>query len=122
MTRIRAICPRCGEVELRPSDLLLRRVLDGDGTVTEASTYRFSCPDCACLVEKPADGRLAALLTTGGVPVEDVATAPRARLLVTLHPEMPGEGPPLTCDDLLDLHLALEDPSWFDQLVASTPR
>jgi hypothetical protein len=31
-------------------------------------------------------------------------------------------GPPLTPDDLLDLHVLLEDDGWFDQLVALVRR
>lgn len=119
MTRIRATCPSCGEVELRPADVLLRRVMDADGDLTDASCYRFSCPDCAELVEKPADERIVDLLTTGGVPVEDVRPASDRR---PRHPEAPDGGAPLTADDLLDFHLALQTPDWFDALVAADPR
>jgi hypothetical protein len=31
-------------------------------------------------------------------------------------------GPPLTPDDLLDLHVLLEDDTWFDDLVALVRR
>jgi hypothetical protein len=118
MTRIRATCPSCGEIELRPTDVVLRRVTDALGELTDASCYRFSCPDCAELVEKPADERVASLLATGGVAIEEVAeTAP-----LPPHPEQPSGGPSLTPDDLLDLHLLLEDPTWFDRLVANTTR
>lgn len=110
MTRIRATCPSCGEVELRPDEVVLRRA-----AVPSEHTYRFDCPGCATQVVKPADEHVAELLVTGGVPVEEV----RHR---ALHPELPPEGPPLTLDDLLDLHLALGDPCWFDRLVAVTPR
>jgi hypothetical protein len=118
MTRIRATCPSCGEIELRPADVVLRRVTDALGELTDASCYRFSCPDCAELVEKPADERVASLLATGGVAIEEVAeTEP-----LPPHPEQPCGGPRLTPDDLLDLHLLLEDPTWFDRLLASTTR
>ncbi|MEX1165011.1 MAG: hypothetical protein WEB03_15680 [Nitriliruptor sp.] len=121
MTRIRATCPSCGEVELRPGDVVLRRVTDEIGEVSSGSCYRFSCPDCTELVEKPADERIVSLLATGGVPVEDVGPdtdlddRPR-------HPEAAVGGPPLSHDDLLDLHFALEDPRWFDRLLATTGR
>jgi hypothetical protein len=118
MTRICATCPVCGEVELDPTDIVLHRVLDGDGELVAGSCYRFSCPECALYVEKPADAKIAALLTTGGVPVED-APEPTAAAAVTGHPEAPEPGPPLTLDDLLDLHLALEAPDWLDRLVAA---
>lgn len=123
MTRICATCPVCGEVELDPTDIVLHRVLDRDGELAAGSCYRFSCPECALYVEKPADAKIAALLTTGGVPVEDVpdqAAAARGRTVgATGHPEAPDPGPPLTLDDLLDLHLELEDPGWLDRLVAA---
>lgn len=114
MTRIRATCPGCGEVELRPLDVVLHVVRAEDGEVSDGSHYRFSCPDCAELVEKPADERIAQLLTTGGVPVEE----PAPPVAAEPHPEAPPAGPRFTPDDLLDLHLALEDPAWFDRLRA----
>jgi hypothetical protein len=120
VTRIRATCPSCGEIELRPADVILRRVVDALGDVTDGSCYRFSCPDCAELVEKPADERIASLLTTGGVPIEDVAPDVDDR---PPHPEAPPAGPRLTRDDLLDLHLLLQDdPAWFDRLLTTTGR
>jgi hypothetical protein len=117
MIRIRATCPSCGEIDLQASEVVLRRSCDADGGLLEDSSYRFRCPGCADLVVKPADERVVSLLLTGGVPVEDVGHVLRA-----LHPEMPEDGPAFTLDDLLDLHLALEDPRWFDRLAALTPR
>lgn len=119
MTRIRATCPSCGEVELRPADVVLRRVLGASGEVVEGSSYRFNCPDCADEIEKPADERVASLLATGGVPVEDVAASELAADRPE-HPESPPDGPRLTYDDLIDLHQALADPTWFDRLASIT--
>ena len=123
MTRIRASCPSCGEVDLQPRDVTLRLVRLDDGNVGPGSNYRFACPDCEQLVTKPADDRIAQLLTTGGVPVEDRELAPvdTAEVDPRLpHPEAPPSGPALDHDDLLDLHLLLEQEDWFDQLVALT--
>lgn len=117
MTRIRASCPSCGEVDLRPPDVTLRVIRQQDGNVAPGSNYRFACPDCEQLVTKPADDRIAQLLTTGGVPVEDEAPVP-AR---PPHPELPPDGPAFTHDDLLDLHLLLAREDWFTQLAAMTP-
>jgi len=122
MTRIRASCPSCGEVDLRPDDVTLRVVRSFDGLVGNGSSYRFCCPDCEELVVKPADDRIAQLLTTGGVPVED--NDDLARLAADLrppHPEFPGDGPPLDPDDLLDLHLKLATDGWFEESLANTP-
>lgn len=121
MTRIRASCPECGEVDLQPDAVTLLLVRAADGEVRDGSAYRFLCPDCSATVTKPADGRIAQLLATGGVPIEEVsspvalAVAPRdAR---PPHPEAPPPGPPFTRDDLLDLHLALQDGGWLASLL-----
>lgn len=115
MTRIRASCPGCGEVDLRPDEVTLRVVRAPDGLVADGSSYRFTCPDCEEMVTKPADERIAQLLSTGGVPVEEAATHDED--LRPPHPERPPSGPPLTPDDLLDLHLLLAEEDWFDQLA-----
>jgi predicted RNA-binding Zn-ribbon protein involved in translation (DUF1610 family) len=125
VTRIRASCPECGEVDLRPDAVTLHLVRAADGEVANGSSYRFLCPDCAAMVTKPADGRIAQLLLTGGVPIEEseevggIATALSiaARDPRPPHPEAPPPGPALTLDDLLDLHLALRDDAWLDALL-----
>lgn len=122
MTRIRATCPSCGEVELTASDLVLAVV--GSATeVQEATTYRFECPDCEDLVVKPADSRISRLLTSGGVAVEYTSAThlddELAALSAGTHPEHPRPGPLLTADDLLDLHLLLATDRWFDELRGS---
>lgn len=121
MTRIRATCPLCGEVDLTPDDLTLTIVRGDRGNVTGESSYRFACPDCAEIVVKPADARIARLLETGGVAVEtrvltnvDVAETPP----LPPHPERAAGGPPLSYDDVLDLHLLLASDDWFDRLRA----
>ena len=126
MTRIRASCPDCGEVDLRPDDVVLRVVRADDGLVGDGSSYRFCCPACTGVVSKPADERIAQLLTTGGVAVEDAhAVAARgaqpgpagSQHLQPPHPEAPPAGPALNHDDLLDLHLALQRPDWYARLA-----
>ena len=118
MTRIRASCPTCGEVDLRPKDLVLRLVRAAYGEVGQASSYRFACPNCDDTVVKPADERIAQLLATGGVPVEETDEMTELAQLATdlrpAHPESPQDGPPLTHDDLLDFHLALQQQQWME--------
>jgi predicted RNA-binding Zn-ribbon protein involved in translation (DUF1610 family) len=111
VTRIRATCPACGEVDLQPDDVVLHIVRAPDGVVADGSEYRFLCPSCTDEVAKPADERIAQLLTTGGVHVAEAAPA------LPPHPEAPLPGPPLTLDDLLDLHLGLERDDWFSSLL-----
>lgn len=113
MTRIRATCPECGEVDLRPHDIELRIVRDLIDEVTTGSCYRFCCPTCTETVTKPADERIARLLTTGGVAVR-VSDQPEP------HPEDPPGGPAWTYDDLLRLHRLLDTDGWFDDLRALT--
>lgn len=113
MTRIRATCPTCGEVDLRPTDVSLEIVRlrdDDEHEVRDGSTYRFDCPTCDELVTKPADARIARLLTTGGVDVVvvDVETLDRR----PRHPEEPADGPALTLDDLIDFHFQLQAPGF----------
>jgi predicted RNA-binding Zn-ribbon protein involved in translation (DUF1610 family) len=117
VTRIRANCPDCGEVDLRPIDVTLHVVRHEDGDVAPGSCYRFACPDCEELVTKPADERIAQLLSSGGVEIEVEGAQPDA----SFHPEFPPEGPSLTVDDLIDFHLLLERDDWFERLESTTP-
>ena len=103
MTTIKATCPGCGEVELTPDDIELRVC-----NYAPASYYTFGCPICGQDVQKPADDRVIQLLISGGV-----------HAVVWELPAEVGErrdGPALTFDDLLDFHLLLEEPDWFEQL------
>jgi hypothetical protein len=125
MTRIRATCPDCGEIDLQPSEIELRIVRGDDGEVGDGSNYRFACPTCTVLVTKPADERIARLLATGGVEISierdaiALATVERTAEVKARHPEAPAAGPAVSYDDLLDLHLALQGDAWFDELVRS---
>ena len=105
MTTIRASCPTCGDVQLEPSDLLVRVCADDN-----QGSYCFSCPECGYGVAKDASPRIVELLVSTGVRM-DVW-----RLPAELHEHK--AGPRLTPDDLLDLHLLLQDESWFDQLAS----
>jgi hypothetical protein len=92
-------------------------VRDVLAAVGEGSCYRFSCPTCTETVIKPADERIARLLTTGGVPVVE---PPHDRVL--RHPEEPPSGPAFTLDDLINLHELLGTADWFHGLEAMTRR
>jgi len=118
MTRIRATCPHCGEVDLRPDDVSLHIVRspgDDDTEVREGSAYRFECPSCETVIEKPADARIARLLTTGGVTVE-VEDADAQIVALPEHPELPNGGPNFSLNDLIDFHFLLERDDWFGVL------
>lgn len=123
MTRIRATCPSCGEVELRPDEIELTIVGIDPEDVGDGSSYRFDCPDCAAEVSKPADVRIARLLTSGGVPFTctgdtEFAAVVSGALARISHPEGIVLGPKFTADDLLDFHQLLESDDWFDQVAS----
>ena len=106
MTTVRAQCPACGDVQLGIKDLTVR-VCDDDATT---ATYRFRCPGCESIVSRAASPRIIELLVSAGAHYE--LWQPPAEI-----GERPG-GPPLTADDLLDLHDLLGDDAWFERLVA----
>ncbi len=104
MTTIRANCPSCGDVQLRAEDLTVRVCSDD-----EAGSYTFRCPACAQAVAKDASRRIVDLLVSSGVRME----------VWRLPAELtePRVGPPISPDDLLDFHLLLGEPGWFDQVA-----
>jgi len=106
MTTVRARCPECGDVALAIGDVTVRT---GPGEPPGGS-YRFRCPGCETMVTRDASARIVELLLSAGAPHERF-TWPREL------EERPG-GPAWTADDILDLHVLLEQDSWFDRLVA----
>jgi len=74
-------------------------------------SYTFRCPACALAVAKPADPKIVDLLVSSGV-----------RLSVWHLPAElaePHDGLPITYDDLLEFHYALQQEGWFEALVSS---
>jgi hypothetical protein len=132
MTSIRTNCPRCGEVEMEAS-LVLLTVQAGSGE----GSYSFVCPVCEDLVQKAADRKIVELLRTAGVETAVASTEP-ARADATglsgldaatasadlaaaqaAHPSRrAAEPPPLTLDDLIDFHFALQRDGWMGELLA----
>ena len=108
MQVIRAMCPTCGAVDLAPVQVHLDLIRAGHDIVGPDSSYSFVCPVCVVRVRKRADERIAGLLVAAGVS-RTVGAEPGT------HPEQPPGGPPLTLDDLLDLHLLLGERDWFDR-------
>ncbi|MBW3618950.1 MAG: hypothetical protein KY461_01785 [Actinobacteria bacterium] len=119
MKTIRATCPMCtDEVDLQPQEITLHlvdplRSVDGD-----RNRYGFRCPTCEVFVVKPAGEHAIELLIEGGVELSTAEHPPWEE--GPAHPEDPPAGPPFTADDVLDLHLKLQDPAWLDELVALT--
>lgn len=102
MASIEASCPACGPVICRPGDFDVR-VWKGTGIY-----YVFTCPGCSGVVQKQADLRALNILLGEGLTPTIVDTP------FALDPRP--NGPPFTADDLLDLHILLERPDWFQGL------
>ena len=99
MTTIKATCPRCGDVDLVPSDVRV--------TVARElgwSTYTFTCAGCCDDVCKSADADVVQLLCGAGVRVENLQIPVEYLESRVLERTCP----PLTRDDLLDFALWLE--------------
>ena len=78
MTKIRARCPRCGDVEFGVASIVvLTDPADPSGTSTSA--YRFQCPTCGDQVSRSAVPDVLALLLSAGVREEGLSpiTCPR---------------------------------------------
>ncbi len=106
MATIRASCPTCGDIELTSRDVSVQVCASNN-----QGSYAFRCPQCAVAVSKMAEQRIVDLLVSSGV-----------RLAVWSLPaelDEPKSGDPLDYDDLLELHLLLQEDGWFERLTAS---
>ena len=91
---------------MRPSDINL--VVRRAGQMQ--STYAFHCPLYRSRRENPASAHVIDVLLSAGVR----GPATRPEPLPTAARHAPAFGP----DDLLDFHLLLERPDWFELLLA----
>jgi hypothetical protein len=109
MTQFAVVCPACSsELTLSTRRLLLR--VDS-GTATSGEVL-FVCLSCRATSSVALRLKEVAALLSAGVTFLSLSEP------VVEHPESPPSGPPLTHDDLLDLHTALGCDSWFVQLGA----
>lgn len=117
---IRTTCPTCGPVMLGAETIVLQTAEEDAAQAGLEGLWTFRCPCCGEQVTRRANARIARLLTGAGA---EVAGGPSATALEQRqwHPEYPPDGPPITWDDLLDMHMVLESPDWFDRLRAITP-
>ncbi|HVL33003.1 MAG TPA: hypothetical protein VM600_05415 [Actinomycetota bacterium] len=105
MTWIEATCPTCGPVECTPADFTLAICED----YSPATFYTFPCPMCEETVQKPAEERVVELLIAEGVRPTSWNLPAELR---EAH-----DGPAFTIDDVLDFHLAMEQPDWVERLL-----
>jgi predicted RNA-binding Zn-ribbon protein involved in translation (DUF1610 family) len=101
--RIVVLCPDCGEQRVAPDDVTVRNCLD-DG----AWSYRFTCPECGGITVGESVER--SLLDAVGAGAHFEEWTLPAELL-----ERP-DGPPFCLADVLEMHLALLEPDWLDEL------
>jgi|SRR5579871_3872159 len=105
LATIRASCPTCGDVELTSRDVVVR-VCAADN----AGAYAFRCPSCRMAVSKQAEAKIVDLLVSSGVRLS-VWHLPAE--LFEAH-----DGEPISYDDLLEFHYAIQRPGWFERLVS----
>jgi hypothetical protein len=101
-TVIRVKCGFCkAESELRPSGIHLWAYDHGQ------QTYSFFCPKCTEENVKDAPDQVLNLLLAGGVAMSIIH--------VPLEFLEPKEGPPISCDDVMDFVVALRDVEYLHQ-------
>lgn len=102
---VRATCAACGDVELDIADVQIQVCAS-----SASATYSFQCPDCRLITTKEAGERVFGALSAAGCEIVMWS------LPAELHEQK--VGPPITHDDLLAFHDALEDDGWMEKLVA----
>lgn len=114
MTRIRAKCPSCGDVEFGIDAIVVVNEASADEVDEDygGRAYQFSCPRCATSVRRAAVADVIELLITAGVRVEP-ARSVREHAGQYLH--HPGQ-PILTDADVDAFRELLAGPDWFERL------
>lgn len=95
-TTVLSTCPICGDVRVPARDVVLTEYTNRP----EASSYRFTCPQCGDLVQKPAQDWVVNALKNAAVVHRSLRIPAEA---FEAH-----RGPAITLDDVLDLALQLE--------------
>lgn len=107
-------CPRCGSAAELPSTSVLVDVGSSDGDEAVGGTASWVCAICRDVVSHPVTWAGLLVLVEAGAPLFDEDDDPRPP-----HPESSTAGPALTYDDLLDLHVLLEDPAWPHEVAGA---
>ncbi len=100
-------CPACGVVRVRADLVVVRNCVDD-----QSWSYRARCSGCDITFVGPTLASLARPAVSAGLAIE-LWTLPK--------PSARRAGSPLRAVDALELHLALLEPDWFDQLVRLEP-
>jgi hypothetical protein len=101
---VRASCPTCGDVKMTTRDVQVQV-----GYAADSNSYSFLCPSCRLLVNKTATEVIMQVLVGAGVRI--VSWSRPAEL------DEPKIGPPITHDDLLGFHFALDEDRWLETQV-----
>jgi hypothetical protein len=107
MDRLRTTCPTCGAPHTLDPAAVVLHISDGLGY------YLFGCDRCGELAFRGVTGPSTLRMVRAGVALVEVDPDPGGEA----EDALPGL-PPLTLDDLLDLHLALASDGWLDALLA----
>jgi predicted RNA-binding Zn-ribbon protein involved in translation (DUF1610 family) len=102
-THIVVKCPDCGDLRVSPEAVTVRSCVD-DG----AWSYRFTCPSChrATVGKSVMKPLMEAVDAGAGFEAWTMPTDLDVRPV----------GPLFTLADVLELHLLLLEPDWFDEL------
>lgn len=102
---VRATCPTCGDVVVPRASMKVRVCAED-----RSASYGFRCPLCTEAVVKQAEDRIVQLLVAGGVELE----------VWHLPDEMyeDHDGEPISHDEVLDFHQAMQKDDWADQILA----
>ena len=112
-------CPRCGaSAQLATSALLVE--VDGLDPVDVrlAGTVAWICEECTDLVADPITWALLLSLVASLGRRRCAPSRGPARPRTAVSPGAPAEWACVTPNDLLDLHQAIEEPGWLDQLLS----
>jgi hypothetical protein len=109
MTQFTLHCPACSaELTLTARRLMVRV----DAGTAKSGEVLFTCLSCRKTTAANIELDAVAALLAAGVTFLSMSE-PRVE-----HPEAPPSGPPLTHDDLLDLHAALSSDEWFERVAS----
>jgi len=104
---VRVTCPACGVVRVRSDRVVVRNCTDD-----QTWSYRAMCSQCDKMFVATTPSVLALPAIAAGLSVE-----------LWTRPKLSGryEGSPIHSVDALELHLALLEPDWFEQLERVVP-
>jgi predicted RNA-binding Zn-ribbon protein involved in translation (DUF1610 family) len=97
-------CPECGEERVDPLDVTVRARIENDEW-----SYRFTCPSCNRRTVASTSREAALQAVEAGASLETWRWSSE-----TDGPDH--DGPPLSLADLLDLRVALSEPTWLETL------